>query len=537
MDRREYQVFGPPGTGKTTYLANRIKKSAEVYGSGSIIVASFTKAAAAEIASRGIAVPKDHVGTLHALCYRAIGGGKVAEDLLPDWNSRHSRWALSAGRTMDDPGEMPAGATEGDLLMQRLEVLRAKMVAPEMYPASVAAFAESWAAWKAEMGCLDFTDMVEIAYRDLDSAPGNPSIGIFDEVQDFTPLELAVVRKWGQNMSAMVLAGDDDQSIYHFKGADPAVFFEYPVPEENKLILSQSYRVPWAVQAYAERWVRRIKNRQEKEYLPRDSAGEVKRSGSFYKDPSSLLRVMDPYLEKGLRVMVLASCSYMLDPLKRLLRSEGYAFHNPYRRNRGDWNPLQRRGVGSNSTIDRLFAYLKPSVRYFGDDSNLWTLADLKKWAELIRANGVFVRGQKTYLEMIDTDSFPADDVLSTAELLEFFTPEGVAGAYSLDPQWLIDHAVASKKPALEYPIRVLERHGLNAFNSSPQIILGTIHSVKGGEADVVFLLPDLSSLGMHTYMSKDGHDSVIRQFYVGMTRARESLVLCRPSSNLAISL
>ena len=47
MDRREYQVFGPPGTGKTTYLANRIKKSAETYGSAGILVASFTRAAAA----------------------------------------------------------------------------------------------------------------------------------------------------------------------------------------------------------------------------------------------------------------------------------------------------------------------------------------------------------------------------------------------------------------------------------------------------------------------------------------------------------
>jgi superfamily I DNA/RNA helicase len=59
---------------------------------------------------------------------------------------------------------------------------------------------------------------------------------------------------------------------------------------------------------------------------------------------------------------------------------------------------------------------------------------------------------------------------------------------------------------------------------------VGTIHSVKGGEADVVYLFPDLSQAGAAQYASMGtARDAVIRQFYVGATRAREKLYVCGP--------
>ncbi len=71
-----------------------------------------------------------------------------------------------------------------------------------------------------------------------------------------------------------------------------------------------------------------------------------------------------------------------------------------------------------------------------------------------------------------------------------------------------------------------------------PQVMIGTIHSVKGGQADVVYLFPDLSQAGDAQY-NRGGasRDSVIRQFYVGATRAREKLYLCQPDSPLAIHM
>jgi superfamily I DNA/RNA helicase len=61
---------------------------------------------------------------------------------------------------------------------------------------------------------------------------------------------------------------------------------------------------------------------------------------------------------------------------------------------------------------------------------------------------------------------------------------------------------------------------------------------VKGGQADVVYLFPDMSQAGDAQY-GRDGapRDSVIRQFYVGATRAREKLYICARESNMAVAI
>ena len=79
---KEYRIFGPPGTGKTTRLATKsIPRAVEEFGPDRVVVASFTKGAAREIASRDIEVREDHVGTIHALCYRALGNPTIYSNL------------------------------------------------------------------------------------------------------------------------------------------------------------------------------------------------------------------------------------------------------------------------------------------------------------------------------------------------------------------------------------------------------------------------------------------------------------------------
>ena len=69
-------------------------------------------------------------------------------------------------------------------------------------------------------------------------------------------------------------------------------------------------------------------------------------------------------------------------------------------------------------------------------------------------------------------------------------------------------------------------------------MVVGTIHSVKGGQADVVYLFPDLSQAGDAQYQRKGApHDSVIRTFYVGITRARETFYICQRETPVAVSI
>ena len=90
----------------------------------------------------------------------------------------------------------------------------------------------------------------------------------------------------------------------------------------------------------------------------------------------------------------------------------------------------------------------------------------------------------------------------------------------------------------VQFPVAAALAGGPDALEESPRVIVGTIHSVKGGEADVVFLFPDVSPAGDAAYQ-KHGlqRDSVIRLFYVGMTRARHTLYICQRESPIAITI
>jgi superfamily I DNA/RNA helicase len=115
-------------------------------------------------------------------------------------------------------------------------------------------------------------------------------------------------------------------------------------------------------------------------------------------------------------------------------------------------------------------------------------------------------------------------------------TDEAIGAGLSGDLDWLRENLLAARQKGAAFAIRVAEAHGAETLVKTPQIITGTIHSVKGGEADVVYLFPDLSFAGMNEWIGS-GTAAVRRLFYVGMTRARESLILCQPASSRSVVL
>ena len=103
---------------------------------------------------------------------------------------------------------------------------------------------------------------------------------------------------------------------------------------------------------------------------------------------------------------------------------------------------------------------------------------------------------------------------------------------------WIEDRLLPSKRKLMEYPLTLCKRRSRTVLKEEPMITVGTIHSVKGGQADVVFCLPDLSPSGMREWTRPgEGRDGIIRTFYVAMTRARERLVFGRRWSASAVDL
>lgn len=561
--QREKRVFGPPGTGKTTTLSRYIGEVSEYYGSNSMVIGSFTKTAARELVAKmqemfGQAdYPIEHgcLGTLHSLCYRAIGRPGVAESHIKEWNEAFPQYGMTVTGAADpDDGVaarldvqtgMPALQNAGDDLLNRANLLRARLVQRDLWPESVRAFMTAWEGWMYESDYVDFTGMIERAYKTTDSAPGYPLIGIFDEVQDFTPLELALVRRWSKQMKSVVLAGDDDQCIFRFTGATPDAFLDPPIPAEDKTVLSKSFRLPRAIQEYSLRWIEQVTRREPKEFRARDDEGAVVHLSPLHslKNPHMILEDAKRYLDDGKTVMFLTSCGYMLDPIKRLLRDEGIPFWNPYRRTRGDWNPLRRGGEGTTSAHERLMAFLRALDVYYGQEARLWTCEEVGRWAVELQAKGVLRHGVKATFGSLEG----REETVNDEFLRGVFEPDvleawgwdaGMGYCWDLSMEWYLAHMLPARAQVMEFPASVVKRYGVKALTEKPRVIIGTIHSVKGGEADVVYLFPDLSRAGCEEWLTAgEPRDSIIRVFYVGQTRARETLVICAPSSMYTVTL
>jgi len=530
----EYRTFGPPGTGKTTYLSRQIERAVQKHGRDNIIVASFTRAAATELVSRKIDVPPDSVGTLHSLCYRAMGRPEIAELHLQDFNERFPHFALSESVKVnaDDMAIEGLMETDGDTMFNQYRRHRVQLLPLTSIHKNLHPFIKAWEGWKMSNDLIDFVDMIGMTLQAGSGPPGGQSIGIYDEVQDFNRLELTLVRKWAEKQEYVILAGDDDQCLYSFTGATPRAFLDPPIPDEQKRILKQSYRIPRAIHKHATKWIKQVKEREPKEYNPRDYEGEVCTIQAHYKLPQLAINAAQHFIKQGKSVMFLTTCGYMLNPIRYYLREEGIPFHNPYRKNRGDWNPLGETTRNRTAFKDRILAFLSRGPK------DLWTFEDLLMWAEIVAAKGNFIKGGKKMLEeQLEFRSVYTPDELEALHR-KVFESEFLDEAIKRDLWWLRKRAIAARGEKMEYPIRIIEKYGTQGLRKPPNVIVSTIHGVKGGEADVVFLFPDLSLPAMKGWVeNKDEHEAIIRTFYVGMTRARESLIICSPATRMHITL
>lgn len=529
---REFRVVGPPGTGKTAYIARQVQRAAEKYSRNRILVASLTRSAAATAAGR-VDLPRANVGTLHALAYRALDKPELAEAHKSDWNdrvrSKAPDWMLTGGKAADVDDETPTEpdgteATRGDQILQAVQCYRSLETDERFWTNSEAvAFWHEWQAWKAEDGVMDFTDLIDAAYEQVDSPLGTDPDALFlDEAQDYDRKEMRLARKWGERSLTFVVCHDTNQALYTWRGADPDAIHGVELLDDQNITLDQSYRVPRAVHASAVKWLQRLTTPPA--YAPTDREGEVARTRGNWRRPATLVDQARAYADAGKTVMICGACSYMLDPVKNELRKRGEPFHNPMRRKRGDWNPLHI-GRGT-STAERLIAYLRANPAYLGDEARMWTGEEVRSWLELVNAKSRLVSGAKQWAA-----NLPADARVDIAELLGWFRDSADwERAVEGDPDWLEEAAKAASQKALRYPRAVIDRFGVEGIREEPRIILSTIHAAKGGEADVVILLPDLSRRGAQQWLKDEGRPAIIRQFYVGLTRARETVLIAQPA-------
>lgn len=276
-------IYGPPGTGKTTWMMNKVAELIEVgYEPHEIMYLSFTKAATGEVLRRMKIKRSDTVSTIHSACYRLLtmaGASVVNYHKLIKFS--HAVGIPFKGNTDDAQETMEVGdmyLALHQLARNRLNDLHEEYMNSDR-PGTwdeFNYFATSYDSWKAANGLIDFTDMLE--KFDADPRDHGCKIVFVDEAQDLSPLQWNVIFEIVERpgVELVYIAGDDDQAIYEWAGANPHGMVEFEGDRNAaRVVLDKSYRVPASVHQVVTDISARINNRVEKKYAPREAPGRV----------------------------------------------------------------------------------------------------------------------------------------------------------------------------------------------------------------------------------------------------------------------
>ena len=519
------EVVGPPGTGKTTYLANETRKA--LTESKRVAIVSLTKTAAQAVLSKNLQIGTGDlygdqlfVGTLHKSAWLALGSPPLAAKYLDKFNQEYPSYATQSVGDIEEPFFYEAGRED---VIAEYNRLRATGVPLDAMPLGVQNGARVYEDWKrnnSEDGAgalLDFQDVIELATESCDSMPGDPEVIYLDETQDFSTAEVRLAHRWSQRAGRCVAVGDPDQCIFEWRGATPDALER--VGAERVGILEQSYRLPRAVHHYSQDLIRKVSKRRPAPFTPREADGVMRYLPTASPEyPAPIVEEISANLDamrfndrfKPATYMILTTCGYQLEQVTQQLRANGVPFFNPYRPRKGHWNPIQRRR-GTVSYLERLAAF-----------GYVWRGEYVRKWVAMVLLDRVFKKPHPSR-DWLKTAQFASE-----ADFLQSLTDEARNAWNARDYDWLESVLSAQWKGRDSYARTVLERRGVTEAEQRPRVIIGTIHSVKGGEADVVYVMPQLSATALAGYeTSQKARDAVLRAWYVGFTRAREELVVC----------
>ena len=483
-------ILGPPGTGKTSTLLGLIEDELEKGTDPTRIgFFTFTKKAVTEGKQRAMErfelTQKDlpFFRTLHSLAFRQLGLSKESVMDLKDIRELNEILNIRlTGGSSADSGHL-FGMTHDDRLafIENLSRMRQISLEDQWHEVDDAVgwfelerYARGLELFKEDRLLVDYTDMLKL-FLEKGDVPKFEAVFV-DEAQDLSPLQWAVVRKIIKNADRVYVAGDDDQAIYKWAGAD----VDYLIKNAgNATILEQSYRIPSAVHELASRCISQVRSRIHKTWLPKKETGLVR------WEPSIELINM----EKG-DWLVLARTNYLLEQIDEHCRNEGWFFE------------VKGRPSISESKVR---AVLNWEQLLTGKELPLSECVNLLKYIKVRNPNS---------LDVLDID------VSITLKGLRYRFPDLPEG------HWY--DALTSLSPKDISYIRAMLRRG-ERITKEPRIRLSTIHAAKGGEATNVVLLTDITKRVYKNY--QENPDDENRVFYVGLTRAKENLYLIEPST------
>jgi DNA helicase-2/ATP-dependent DNA helicase PcrA len=565
------RLFGGPGSGKTTALLDRVESLIEDNDVSfrDILVVSYTRAAATEVRERlaerldeSPRALRGNVSTMHAKAYELLDlsrGDVVGEDdkqaFCDDYGVEYedeyegsrrrsarsttignkiiatSQWLQRTRREVADwydvpfkwndetvrlPPDIDARAQTGNKYTPTWSSDDDRVSVPETIRA--------WRNYKGEHGLVGFADMLErVKQRSL--LP-NVEYLVIDEFQDITTLQYDVYTEWRPYMERVLIAGDDDQVVYAWQGADPDLLLDEEVTDDN--VLPNSYRLPSRILNVVNREVSHIDKRQEKDLDPRKEGGHVE--GVPNPSMIDLVRNVRTTVEEDEdgTAMILFRARYQLFQFMDEFIGEGIPFTCL---------------TDQRMWTDRLTQYIRAIEAV--DAEEPVTGLQARRLADML-ADSAFGTGERDdlfdELDQREAESEVEDlaEITVAADTIRDYAP------FVPDPRAAADML----RKVTSFQERTVEAYfdgNYEGFDAT-RVRVGTIHSAKGREADHVFVATDLTEkvveqmaatveqqgrdvpgveeFTKHTSPVPTLTDNERRVFYVGMSRARERLIL-----------
>ena len=477
------KLFGPPGTGKTTKLLKYVKTFVKLGTPiDKIGYFAFTTKAANEAIDRMLDYQtafqrKDlkYFRTLHSLAFTRLGLKK--SEVLQDEHYEDIGRKLGIQVTVYSNGQESTGFVDSNSeYFNLINAARIKetsiedeyntgMYSQDMDKQLLQIISDELQNYKDSFKLVDFTDMIEKFI--VSTLCPKLDITFIDEAQDLSPIQWKMVDIICKNSKHVILAGDDDQAIYGWAGADVKKFQQ--ILSKKDIILPQSYRVPSMVQHIADQILNRIPDdrRVKKQWSARPEMGTVSHITSF----EDLPLYKDNWLILG----------RYNDRLHKLM---------PRLKDMGIYYQFKGRKSFKVSLFRTIINYTR------------WQKGELLSLSEV-----------KDVLECVGSNLKPTEEKMY--DLAEFNFDKTI--------NWF-DVFVVDYEECLY--IREMLSNG-EKLSQDARVKLSTIHAAKGGEANnVLLILDNTKTIRESTERSEDKADEENRVWYVGVTRTKQNLYI-----------
>lgn len=568
-------VLAGPGSGKTAVITQRTVNLIEEYGvnPSNILVITFTRAAAQEMKQRflsAVGEAKSHVtfGTFHAIFFMVLKYAYHFDSsniISEEQRYRFMREILSYHHLEYRDENEFIGEVLGEIGRVKneqipLEHFYSGCCGEEIFRKIYRAYANRL----SQNRLLDFDDMLTYTYElfaqraDILSAWQNKyQYILIDEFQDINPIQWKIMKMMAAPRNNLFVVGDDDQSIYRFRGSNPEIMlgFGKDYPQAKMVNLDVNYRCEAPIVTASKNLISHNKERYQKK-VAADKTGEEPVRFQLFEDQQKenafLVQEITKAKAEGVplsEIAVLFRTNVQPRLLMEYLLSANVAFSakdkipNIYEHwIAKDFFAYIRIAQGSDKRADFLTIMNKPN-RYIGRDSLCEPHVSFEEWMKLYEEQPwIAERIEKLWYDVkllnkmspyaainyirrgIGYDDYIADYAeyrnVNKEDLYEVADEiQSSAKGYQTLEEWFT-HIDAYKKE--------LERQNRQRNGAKDSVTLSTLHSAKGLEFTYVYLI-DVNE-GVMPYKKavlEPDVEEERRLFYVGMTRAKKKLTLC----------